>query len=35
MIDNDDRRIDYNKENTQPNFDIMYSLLIGSIIERN
>lgn len=33
LIDIDDRRIDYNLANLQPNFDIMYTLLLGTIID--
>ena len=35
MIDIDDRRDDFDLGHLQPNFDIMYSVLIGDIIFRN
>ena len=35
MIDIDDMRDDFGTMHLQPNFDIMYSILIGDIISRN
>lgn len=33
FIDIDDRRSDWNLENLQPNFDITYALMLGSVID--
>ena len=35
FINIDDRRADFNLQRMQPNFDIMYSLLLGTIIDIN